>query len=231
VVHGSLLIGRHKGSEPGPPAKRRKIAAFDFVWAPAAHRGSYWRRKDSTLIQTSSGNVFGKDATDWKWWDPSVPAKLKSLRADGYVTEKTMLTLIWQRNRFDIVIISNQAGLSLSPDPRIAKAEQKKVSMFKEKVGHVLNQLDLPICILAATARDQYRKPRVGMWNELIEELDYDEGSGPDIESSIFIGDAAGRLASKSKKADHSSSDRYGIPGGTWQLMLTDAGTLLPTSA
>lgn len=40
--------------------------------------------QDSTLITTSSGNVFAKDATDWKWWHVSVPTVLRQLYADGY---------------------------------------------------------------------------------------------------------------------------------------------------
>ena len=62
--------------------------------------------------------------------------------------------------------------------------------------------------LLAATARDLYRKPRTGMWKEMLEDLDLDEGDGPDLESSFFVGDAGGRAARTNAKADHSCSDR-----------------------
>ena len=104
--------------------------------------------------------------------------------------------------------MSNQGGISLRSDSKTLKSDQKRLGVFKEKVGHVLRQLDMPVCMLAATARDEYRKPRVGMWKELLDELDLDEGDGPDLAGSFFIGDAAGRIATKGRKADHSNSDR-----------------------
>jgi len=78
----------------------------------------------------------------------------------------------------------------------------------------VIGQLDLPISIYAATGKDEARKPRTGMWAELCGDYDLttkgDEGNAANVilEESIFVGDAAGRLASRGIKADHSSSDR-----------------------
>ena len=46
------------------------------------------------------------------------------------------------------------------------------------------------------------------MWDELLEELDLDEGSGPDLQSSFFVGDAGGRAARNGAKSDHACSDR-----------------------
>ena len=79
---------------------------------------------------------------------------------------------------------------------------------FKAKVTSVFGQIDFPITIYAATSRDNFRKPRTGMWLELLEEYDLDDIGGPDLKNSIFIGDAAGRPARDSVKQDHSSSDR-----------------------
>ncbi|MCJ1301277.1 hypothetical protein MMC08_004076 [Hypocenomyce scalaris] len=182
VVNRSLLVGAST-PEPSstkndaPAKKRRKIAAFDF---------------DSTLIQTSSGNVFGKSSTDWRWWDSSVPGVLRQLYFDGS----------------QVVVISNQGGISLKSEPKTVKSDQKRLSDFKAKVSLVFAQLGFPIAIYAATARDQYRKPRTGMWHELIEELDLDVGDGPDLAGSIFVGDAGGRQATNGGKGDHSCSDR-----------------------
>ena len=95
IVKKSLLIGKYK---PGvassgydePYVKRRKIAAFDFVCLPIqliyvagcqVMLTNIWQ--DSTLIRTSSGNVFGRDASDWQWWHISVPGTLKALYNDG----------------------------------------------------------------------------------------------------------------------------------------------------
>lgn len=45
----------------------------------------------------------------------------------------------------------------------------------------------------------------MGMWRELVEDYDLDIDDGLDLQSSFFVGDAAGR------PGDHSSSDRYGV--------------------
>ncbi|KAL8727639.1 MAG: hypothetical protein Q9181_005634 [Wetmoreana brouardii] len=136
-------------------------------------------RQDSTLISTLSGNVFAKDATDWKWWHVSVPSTLRQFHADGYL----------------ITILSNQGSIGLKSDPKSVKSDQKSLSNFKSKANSVFNQLDIPIVLLAASARDQYRKPRTGMWTELLEELDLEGEDGLDLAASFFVGDAGGRAA------------------------------------
>ncbi|CAD6571469.1 MAG: hypothetical protein ASARMPREDX12_004546 [Alectoria sarmentosa] len=181
IINESLLFARYQPETDyttnGAPSKRQKIAAFDL---------------DSTLIQTSSGNVFAKDATDWRWWHFSVPGVLKDLHADGY----------------GIVIITNQGSVSLRNDPKTIKSDQRSLANFKTKVISVFSHFDFPILLLAATARDCYRKPRIGIWKELLEDLDLDEGNGPDFQSSFFVGDAGGRAARMKAKADHACSDR-----------------------
>lgn len=73
----TLLVGHFKpegareDGEGADDTKRRKIAAFDL---------------DSTLIVTESGKKFGNDPADWKWWDKSVPTRLRRLYAEeGWV--------------------------------------------------------------------------------------------------------------------------------------------------
>ena len=181
VVNETLLVARYQPrsqNEPKPrPLRRRKIAAFDL---------------DSTLIQTSSGKVFSKDATDWRWWDPLVPGALKQLYAGGYA----------------ICVISNQGSVSLGTNKKTAKADAKSLTTFKTKVNSVLSHFDFPILLLAATARDRYRKPRTGMWTELLEDLDLDDHDGLNRTESFFVGDAGGRAARGNTRADHACSDR-----------------------
>jgi len=110
--------------------------------------------------------------------------------------------------RFLVVVISNQGGISLKSDPKTIKSDQRRLLQFKTKVNSVFTQLDFPISIYAATARDQYRKPRTGMWKELVEDFDLDIYEGLDLQQSIFVGDAGGRSTRGGTKADHSSSDR-----------------------
>lgn len=83
----------------------------------------------------------------------------------------------------------------------------KRLSDFKEKANAVFKQLDLPISLYAATAKDQYRKPRPGMWVVLLEDFAL-TSDAVDHDETVFVGDAAGREAVAGRKKDFSSSDR-----------------------
>lgn len=108
-----------------------------------------------------------------------------------------------------VCIISNQAGLKV-PDPKAkapASALNKKVSDWKQKVKAVLETLDLPITLYAARDYDLYRKPRVGMLEQLLKDHDLSI-EDIDMAGSIFVGDAGGRLATLNDNKDFSCSDR-----------------------
>ena len=112
-------------------------------------------------------------------------------------------------SRYNIAILTNQGSISLRNDPKTLKSDQRNLTHFKAKFASVLAQLDFPVILLAATARDEYRKPRTRMWHELLEEIDLDVHGGPDLPACFFVGDAGGRPARKDVKADHASSDRF----------------------
>ncbi len=117
--------------------------------------------------------------------------------------------------RYRLVIFSNQGGLTLHADPKSKgpKAGKDRVTEFKQKCSAVLSQLGLPITLYAATGKDIYRKPRPGMWAEMMQDLALTE-SDIDREASLFVGDAGGRTATpKGSNAsattkDFSCSDR-----------------------
>ncbi|OAK95989.1 PNK3P-domain-containing protein [Phaeosphaeriaceae sp. SRC1lsM3a] len=178
IVKDSLLVGRYTASGARTAASQRTRIAA-FDF-------------DSTLITPASGKVFSRDASDWKWWHSSVPATLRRLYEEGYL----------------VAVVSNQGGISLKPDPKTIKSDQKRLADFKTKVSAVFNQLDIPVSIYAATGRDQYRKPRTGMWEELLDDHDLDVSSAVDLENSFFVGDAGGREALNGGSKDHSCSDR-----------------------
>ncbi|GIK06854.1 hypothetical protein Aspvir_002506 [Aspergillus viridinutans] len=141
---------------------------------------------DSTLVVTASGNAFPRDSSDWKWFSPNVPTKLQELNADG------------------------QKRISLQKDLKGGRADSKSLTNFKERVTGVMRQIDIPISVYAATADDENRKPRTGMWREFVEDYDLDV-FGVDLSASFYVGDAAGR------PRDHSIVDRgfavnVGIP-------------------
>ncbi|PNY25817.1 Bifunctional polynucleotide phosphatase/kinase, partial [Tolypocladium capitatum] len=185
----TLLVGRYVPENHDDKApRRRKIAAFDL---------------DSTLITTSSGKKHASGAADWRWWDSSVPGKLREL---------------YQEQGYRVVILSNQAGLTIHFEPGFKGprgSAQKRVGDFKQKCSAILSNLDLPTSVYAATERDMYRKPRTGMWTELCEDYDIAE-KDVDLENSFFVGDAGGRVAGISSGSgnvgvsakDFSCSDR-----------------------
>jgi bifunctional polynucleotide phosphatase/kinase len=107
--------------------------------------------------------------------------------------------------------LSNQGGLNL--ESKATKIETRRLADFKQKVSVVLSHLDLPISIYAATAKDGFRKPRMGMWFELLDDHELEMNSDIDLAHSIFVGDAGGRQVSTSTGAtkDHSCVDRYGF--------------------
>ena len=104
---------------------------------------------------------------------------------------------MYAEENYRIVILSNQAGLTLHPDPKVKGPKnlgKDRVAKFKQKCNAVLANLDIPTTIYAATGKDMYRKPRPGMWAELC--ADYDVAVDEvDLANSIFVGDAGGRTA------------------------------------
>lgn len=113
----------------------------------------------------------------------------------------TRLTLL---PSFLLVVLTNQSGILLKPTNKI---NTKRLTEFKRKATAVFTQLDLPITTYAATTHDKYRKPRTGMWEQLLE----DHGlatSDIDFENSIFVGDAGGRQTNGKILKDFSCSDR-----------------------
>ena len=149
---------------------------------------------DDTLITTKSGNKFSRGSDDWRWWHATVPTRLKQLHAEGYA----------------IVVLSNQAAVSLRADPKTPKDGMRSLNNLKGKVTAVLNTLDLPISVYAATAYDIFRKPRGGMWEQLLRDYGLSDAGDIDHEACVFVGDAAGREADKSAgtRKDHACSDR-----------------------
>lgn len=136
---------------------------------------------DSTLINTKSGKTFAQNSSDWVWWDRTVPKKLKEAHEDGY----------------KIVIFSNQAGISTG---KVVPAT------LKGKFIQLFKSCKVPFQALCATASDGNRKPGTGMWKSFCK--NYNDGVEPDKKSSFYVGDAAGRPKTKTRKKDFSDSDR-----------------------
>ena len=119
---------------------------------------------------------------------------------------------IWTNagNRYTVIIFTNQGGIKLDKGGA-------KLDTFKLKAATVLANLDVPLTLYAATENDKYRKPRTGMWVEMLDDYDIDI-HGLNMEDSILVGDAAGR------DGDFSASDRFSAaspPGGFYYLLIS----------
>ena len=181
IINETLLIAQHGDPATAVQALPKPVKIAAFDF-------------DDTVIATQSGNRFARDERDWRWWHPSVPGKLKELHANGYA----------------VVVMSNQAAVSLRSDPKTPKNGMRSLDNLKGKVTAVLTALDLPMTVLAATGHDLFRKPRTGMWQTLLAEYGLQGDGSVDLERCVFVGDAAGREGDKAKKVkkDHSCSDR-----------------------
>jgi bifunctional polynucleotide phosphatase/kinase len=119
----------------------------------------------------------------------------------------TMMSALTQ-DSYIIAIISNQAGLALKGNAKAPAAHKARVPGFKGKVVSVFNQLNMPISVYAATEKDIFRKPRPGMWREVLKDNGISDPVDVDLGESFFVGDAGGRIAGPKFKSDFSSSDR-----------------------
>ncbi|KAG5914869.1 hypothetical protein E4U42_000273 [Claviceps africana] len=198
-VPPTLLVGRYQPKDHNPrQPPRTRFAVFDL---------------DGTLIRTRSESKHASHSADWKWWSEDVPGVLRALHMEkGY----------------QVIILSNQGGISLEKqsDSKSKPGARKRATTFKEKCEDVLEELDIPTSVYAATENDIFRKPRTGIWAEVCDDYDVSQDQ-VDLKKSFFVGDAAGRLAGANgpngnglTEADFSSSDRdfaanVGLPFAT----------------
>lgn len=127
---------------------------------------------DDTLIKTKSGKKFPIDGDDWKFTYQTVPEKLKSLR----------------ENKYNIVIITNQAGL-------LKNTSKDGIEWWKLKIEKIVTALNIPVAIYVAVAKDYHRKPYPTFWKMVTDKKEVN------FEKSFYCGDACGR------KNDFSDTD------------------------
>jgi len=121
---------------------------------------------DGTLIKTKSGKTFPKDHNDWILLYDSIKEKLKNI------------------SNTTIVIFSNQMGISKG---------HITVKDIKSKIKDIQKELDIPFIFIASKEDDLYRKPRIGMYEFLENQLEITF----DKKKSFYVGDMAGREKDK----------------------------------
>lgn len=153
----SLLVREDGASTPGG-----KIAGFDL---------------NDTLVSSKVGAPgYQVTVSDWTFYSPAVPKKLKELHKDG----------------FRLVIFTNQGNIRSALDG-------KRSATFKASVDAFLKDVGVPILVLASTQRDDFRKPKMGMWQYL--ETKANGSISVNKELSFYVGDAAGA------PGEHSADD------------------------
>ena len=96
---------------------------------------------------------------------------------------------------YSIVFFSNQLGISKN------KVDKEDIIY---KVNEIVKKINVPILTLLSIKDDNFRKPRIGLWNYLKENNKIEINK----KNSFYVGDMAGRLLTKDYKKDRSDSDR-----------------------
>lgn len=72
-------------------------------------------------------------------------------------------------------------------------AGKQDASALQRKIQNIVQEIGVPILVLAATSDDKFRKPCPTMWNYVADSLN--NGTTINKNDSIYVGDAAGRPA------------------------------------
>lgn len=115
---------------------------------------------DHTIIKPKSGNVFPKNKDDWKLLFSEVKTTLQNIQ-----------------NNNIIVIFSNQKGLKISEEEYISK------------IDDIQKMLGIEFIFIAALDDDIFRKPRIGMYRYIKQQLNIKINK----KESFYVGDMAGR--------------------------------------
>lgn len=154
---------------------------------------------DDTLISRPTRRRESKNK--WKLLDNSLVQRMNRLNDEGYL----------------IIIFTNQSGMGSSktfdkPQWRRAMDDLVKIITSEMKKPYY-------IAVYVAKAYDLYRKPNIGLWCLMKDEIrqEFDMGGLRISNLSFYCGDAAGRVCSDffrkqlyptGKKGDHSDVDR-----------------------
>ena len=130
---------------------------------------------DGTIIKTRSGNKYPVNESDWMFLSLQVEKKIKKNKKDG----------------INNVIMSNQRGIGLG---------YQNKTQWMNKIENITSQLGVPMFVLAATDKNSYRKPDIGMWKYY--KCTLNQFKDIDMNTAVYVGNAAGR------PGDHNNSDK-----------------------
>ena len=156
---------------------------------------------DSTLRISRSGNFTARERED-VFILPFVVAEVERLNEEGYL----------------VAAVSNQGGVASGVTPiEVAEGALVFVAEQLHGVGAKIDYLDF------APEKDEFRKPKTGMADMLVDKLEEKCGIAIDWESSFMVGDAGykrnvdgphpdGRPADDFSNSDRGFAENLGIP-------------------
>ena len=174
------------GSKPPSPKWTAMHGSFlarvDPACAPNANVAAF--DLDDTLQKTRSGRpgYVVSELDDFVFWSERVADAVRSVHARGHA----------------VVIFSNQGGVKGALDGKRAEIVRRRVDALAQDLG-------VPVHFFCGTQKGSekdpfgYRKPQTGAWRHF--ETKCNGGVAIDLETSYYVGDAAGR------PGDHSDSD------------------------
>lgn len=158
-----------------------------------------WEIVDNSVWKFSFNYpVINKDIVSFDLDDTLISTKSKKkfpINAEDWIEindSKNKLTETFKTN--NIVIFSNQSKM------------KGQTEMLKSKFEQVISYYQLPLTVYISSSYDHYRKPNIGMFQLMLK--DYYNDNINNVNSFIFVGDAAGRPKTKKHRKDFSCSDR-----------------------
>lgn len=153
---------------------------------------------DGTMVVVKGKAPFPKDAGDWKFFNKSVPRVIHEYADQGY----------------QIVIFSNQGIIKHALTG--AGSEKTRARVDNVLAGLTMKEKHIEAQVFLATSDDSFRKPMSGMWELFVEE--FNGGVKPDLKSSFYCGDMAGRQGDVMKNDQPSATDKCGVRRAICQL-------------
>lgn len=179
---------------------------------------------DSTLVQPISGSKYATNAKDWTWLelkDNPFSRSLSSASNQRSTVVPDRLKLL-HNDGFRIVVVTNQAGVS---------SGNTSEDEVKQRCEDVAKQSGVPISFCVSTDKNRFRKPSPMLLSTFIERWNLtDRGTiAPiNLEQSFYVGDAAGRAATK----DHSDCDlHFALSCAMWLTHPVPAGSLVSSAS
>lgn len=140
---------------------------------------------DGTLIRPKSNKRIPRSATDWELFSVWTKVKLQQI--------------LNAKDKLRFVIFTNQNGVGMNIVP---------LEEIQERIELVMKKIDIPGIVFVSTEKDEFRKPRTGMF-QLYNKC-FNGSETLLMEDSFYCGDAVGYPSHSD--ADIKFASKLGLP-------------------